>query len=56
MGQLTGKVAKRHVNFVKCADASAGRGNADDEIVHPNNRLFTEDPCPSAEDVVSYPL
>lgn len=33
MGHSAGKVAKRHVNFVKRPDASAGRGDAGDEAV-----------------------
>lgn len=40
MGHSAEKVAKRHVNFVKWPDASAGRGNAGDEVVHPGNCLF----------------
>ena len=42
MGQLAGKVAKRHINFVKWPDASAGRGDAGDEVVPPDNCLAVE--------------
>ena len=42
MGHFAGKVAKRHVNFVKWPDASAGRGDAGNQVVPPGNCLAVE--------------